>query len=666
MVNALSQKIMLFSAIVGISLCAAGEPAAARRPASFAHRVQALDRVQKVVPAPIDLKAVQAEDRRRQSQGAPFRFAIPRPALINPLDEGTWEQIDEETWLWRLRIFCPGAQSLNLGFTRYRMPKDAALFIYSADEKQVLGPFTDRDNEEHGQLWTPVVLSDDIVVEVTIRAGEMEKLELELTSINHGYRGFEKSGSEKADFCNVDVACSAGDPWGDQIRSVGVYSTGGSLFCSGALINNTAEDNTPYFLTADHCNINGGNAASMVVYWNYQRPSCGSGRGSLSQYQTGAYIVASYRNSDFKLVLLDDEPDPSFNVYFAGWNRSSEAPTSAVCIHHPDTDEKSISIENDPTCITGWNPGEDHCGSAVQDHIRVGDWDLGTTESGSSGGPLFDANKLIVGQLHGGYARCGNDEPDWFGRFYTSWTGGRTDSSRLSNWLDPLGTGTMTLDGKNQYDPKEGCKVAFTCEDVPVTIPDPGTAISTMRVAHYGEITDFNVRLDISHTYDSDLDVFLIAPDGTRIELFTDVGGSGNDYSNTTLDDEALAAITDGSAPFAGAYRPEGNLSTLDGKTVNGTWTLEVTDDEEWASGTLNSWSLIVKTTLDGDFEPDCDVDYSDLDFFASHWLSDDCDAAANGEADWCDGVDIDKNTRVDFIDYAALADNWLTDASGI
>lgn len=666
MVNVLFKKTIFFSVIIGMSLLGASGAGAGRRPVAFARKLEALGRVHTVVPEPIDLKAVEAEDRRRDSEGAPFRYAIRRPTLINPLDDGTWEQIEDDRWVWRLRIHSPGAQSINLGFTSYRMPQGGELFIYSVDESQVLGPFTDRHNEGHGELWTPVVLSDDIVVEVTIGAGEMEKLELELTSINHGYRGFEKSGSEKADSCHIDVACPAADPWRDQIRSVGVYSTGGSLFCSGALINNTAEDNTPYFLTADHCNIDPGNAASMVVYWNYQRPSCGSGSGPLDQYQTGAYFLASYGDSDFALLRLDDDPDPSFNVYFSGWSRSSDAPTSVVCIHHPDADEKSISFEDDATCISGWNSGEDYCGSPVTNHIRVEDWDLGSTEPGSSGGPLFDGNKRIVGQLHGGYAACGNDEPDWFGRFYTSWTGGGTDSSRLSNWLDPLGTGTMTLDGKNLYDPNEGCNVEFTCEDVPVSIPDPGTATSSITVAHYGEIGDLNVRLDISHTYDSDLDVFLIAPDGTRIELFSDIGGAGNDYSNTTFDDEALAAITSGSAPFAGSYRPEGNLSTLDGKTANGTWTLEVTDDEAYAFGTLNSWSLIVRTTVDGDFEPDCDVDYGDLHFFASYWMRADCDDSAGDETDWCYGVDLDRNSKVNFLDYAALADNWLTDASGI
>ncbi len=129
---------------------------------------------------------------------------------------------------------------------------------------------------------------------------------------------------------------------------------------------------------------------------------------------------------------------------------------------------------------------------------------------------------------------------------------------------------------------------------VAVPIPDKGTATATLVVEDAGMIEDLNVKLDITHGLDSDLDVFLIAPDGTRVELFTDVGGLGDNFADTILDDEADLSITEGSAPFAGTYRPEGNLSDLVGKDVHGTWTLEVTDDSALSSGTLNHWSVIV------------------------------------------------------------------------
>ncbi len=601
--NFFRQKLTLALPITVMFLGTAIDAVYAKQPTAFTHEVQPVELVERIVAEPIDLQAVQLEDQQRELEGAPYRFAIPRPTLLTVDKNGTWEQIDDETWLWRLRISSPGALSLNLGFTRYHMPPGGILFIYSADGNQVLGPFTDRHNEDHGQLWTPVVLSDEIVVELTIPAASVPQLELELTAINHGYRGFGMLDSEKSGTCNIDVNCPEGDPWRDQIRSVAVYHRGGDLICTGVLVNNTAEDDTPYFLTANHCGIDAGNAASMVVYWNYERPNCGSGSGSLNQYQSGAYFRAAYTSSDFTLVELDDDPDCSFNVYFAGWSKSSVAPSSAVAIHHPSCDEKSISFEYDSTCISGWPIDEDDCGEGT-DHIRIDDWDPsdtneGTTESGSSGCPLFDTNKRIVGQLHGGDAACDNDLPDWFGRFYTSWTGGGTNSTRLSNWLDPIGTGQLTLDGKDSTPCGDGCQEEYPSTDVPKTIPDPGITTSTLDIVDTGTIVDLNVKLDITHTWDSDLDVYLIAPDSTRVELFTDVGSSGNNFSNTILDDEASVAITSGSAPFDGSYQPEGNLSDFDGKSITGTWTLEITDDAGADSGTLTSWSLIIETPCD-------------------------------------------------------------------
>jgi len=472
-------------------------------PVAFTHAVQPVTFVERIIAEPIDLQAVQLEDQQRELEGAPYRFAIPRPTLITANTNGTWEDIDDETLLWRLRISSPGAESLNLGFARYHMPPGGILFIYSADGNQVLGPFTDHDNEDHGQLWTPVVFSDEIVVELTIPAASVPQLDLELTAINQGYRGFGMPDSEKSGWCNIDVVCPEGDLWRDQIRSVAVYSVGGSLICTGVLVNNTAEDCRPYFLTANHCGVNSGNAASMVVYWNYERPDCNSGSGSLSQYQMGAYFRASYTSSDFTLVELDEDPDPSFNVYFAGWSRGNIAPSKAVAIHHPSCDEKSISFENDPLNIApyltiefygaapfnGIYPPEGNL-DVLKDKSITGTWQLEITDDASGDSGILNSWSLIIRKT-----------------------------------------------GSSSY-------VEYQSSDVPKTIPDRGTTTSRRVISESGTIADLNVKVNITHSYDADLDVFLIAPDGTEVELFTDVGGSGKNFTNTILDDECEGDAT--------------------------------------------------------------------------------------------------------------------------
>lgn len=136
-----------------------------------------------------------------------------------------------------------------------------------------------------------------------------------------------------------------------------------------------------------------------------------------------------------------------------------------------------------------------------------------------------------------------------------------------------------------------------TTNSTPVNIFDNAVVTSTIVVAgRSGVITDVDVRVNITHTWNSDLDVFLIAPDGTRVELFTDVGGGSQNFLDTILDDDADTPIAAGAGPFTGSFQPEGLLATLNGADSNGIWILEIGDDFAGDIGTLNEWELILST----------------------------------------------------------------------
>ena len=135
----------------------------------------------------------------------------------------------------------------------------------------------------------------------------------------------------------------------------------------------------------------------------------------------------------------------------------------------------------------------------------------------------------------------------------------------------------------------------YDSSDVPEDIPDLGTIYSSLTVPDSFAIKDVNVVLDITHTFGGDLNVYLVAPDGTQVELFTDVGRGNDNFENTILDDEAAISIIDGDEPFTGPYQPEGSLADLDGLNAQGTWQLNITDDASSDSGVLNSWSLIIE-----------------------------------------------------------------------
>ena len=415
-----------------------------------------------IVIAPLDVETLLREDSARSADGQPPRFAVPHPVNLTLDNAGTWSMAGPDTLRWRLRITSPGALSINLGFTGFEVPEGAELLIATFDGSSALRPFTVDDNEEHGQLWTPVLPSDDIVIDLTVTQNELPFVLLELGSINIGYRGFfatvDGHGSlDRSGSCNLDVACGAADgwpdvdDWRDEIPGVAVISTGGAAFCTGFVVNNTAQDLTPYFMTANHCGIDSSNTASLVCYWNYENSYCRqpnsgasgeAGNGSLSQFNTGSIFRASYPRSDFTLVELDDPIDPAFLVSYLGWDRSGADATMAVGIHHPSADEKRISFEFQATTTTSH---QDTSVPGDETHIRVIDWDIGTTESGSSGSPLFNEDHQVIGQLHGGYAACGNSDSDWYGKFSRSWTGGGSSSNRLSDWLDPTGSGALAI-----------------------------------------------------------------------------------------------------------------------------------------------------------------------------------------------------------------------------
>ncbi len=404
-----------------------------------------LARVPAVSLALPDREDLAREDAARRAEGLPYRFALPEDVALTPANSGAWtDGTAAGRRVWRLRVVTPGATSLNLGFTRCGLPPSARLAVYPAADRASGLVWDAQDVPFYGQLWTPAMGTDELVAELAVDAVEAHLVDLEIGRIGRGYRGFGFGAGDKSGTCNVDVVCPEGDPWREEIKAVAVFSFGGSLLCTGAMINNTADDGRPLFLTANHCGVSG-REASIVVYWNYESPTCGlQGGGDLSQSQSGSTVLASWSSTDFTLLELDDAPLPAFDVRWAGWDRRDRNNTASVAIHHPSGDEKSISFDDDPTLITSYQ-GATEPGNGT--HFRVGAWNLGTTEPGSSGSPLFNEEHRITGQLHGGLASCdAPDDPDWYGRLAISWEGGGAAGNRLSDHLDPLGSGIEYLD----------------------------------------------------------------------------------------------------------------------------------------------------------------------------------------------------------------------------
>jgi subtilisin-like proprotein convertase family protein len=221
--------------------------------------------------------------------------------------------------------------------------------------------------------------------------------------------------------------------------------------------------------------------------------------------------------------------------------------------------------------------------------------------------PLFSSFN-VYNTWQGG-VRVASGDTDASGVFHEVVVGPGPGGGTLGIWDNPAATGAYTA---SQASPaygaayKGGFFVAFGqvrsggfFSSAPVPLPDLSTTTSSIVVpAGAGRITDLNVSLGITHTYNSDLTVTLRhVPTGTTLTLFSNVGGSGDGFS-ITLDDSAgtdigTATGTNGQMLF-GTFNPEGAvfLSAFNGLDASGEWILTVTDGSGEDSGTLNSWGL--------------------------------------------------------------------------
>jgi len=414
-----------------------------------------LSSIPTVETGPVDVQALLAEDEIEHEQGLPFRFGAPFDVNYNSDNSGTWDDLPDGGRLWRLRIESPGAYSINLLYDYFYMPPGGRMFLYSEDRQMVLGAFTEANNKDQGQFATAPVKGDVTIVEYYEPPEVRGQGSIAIGRIVHGYKdifnyagekgidGFEDSGP-----CNNNINCPEGNPWQREKRAVVmIMLSGGTRWCSGTLINNVRKDGTPYILTANHCL---GSEATWIIWFNYESPTCENIDGPSDYTITGTTRRAASSTSDFGLVELSLTPPQSYGVYYAGWSNIDTASPSSVSIHHPSGDVKKISFDYDPVTSA------DYLQATGTTHWRIGSWDDGTTEGGSSGGPLFDPNHRVVGQLHGGYASCTSLTSDWYGKFSLSWTGNGTADSRLRDWLDPDNTGVSTLNG---WDPNGGAYI---------------------------------------------------------------------------------------------------------------------------------------------------------------------------------------------------------------
>lgn len=391
----------------------------------------------------------------------PFKFAHAFPVSFNTNNSGEWFLAENGFYCWKLKIRSKGAKSINLIFDQFKLPNGARLFIFNDKENQMLGAFTSENNKSSGKFAVSPIAGDEITIQYEVPLEYMDFENFEIVSVNHDFIGIldvneRRPLGKAAGLCNVDINCELGDDWNEVKNSVCRMIVNGVEICTGALINNSSENQKPYVLSAGHCYDKWYYAETTIYVFNYESPYCAPLDGDPSNSISGALMKAQFDSMDFALAELSVIPPPNFRPYYAGWDRSASPPDSSVSIHHPQGDIKKIAIDEDAPVISDFNSRYTQNG-----FLKVLRWDEGVTEVGSSGGPLFNMEKNIIGTLTGGLAICSNPIDDYFERFAMSWDFKYDSAKQLKYWLDPLDSDIQSLNGTQFYEGEELCN-AFT------------------------------------------------------------------------------------------------------------------------------------------------------------------------------------------------------------
>ena len=447
-----------------------GQISTMEEPMSFRMDIPILARANvpvKYLP-PLDMQRIMQEDIENEGLG-PLRFGYKFRVNYNLENSGEWFTLPDGGRIWRLSLSSQGALSINLLYDKFWLPDGAKLWIYSNVYRHSIGAFTSFSNTggRHNiqGFSTDLVFGDQITLEYYVPNGVSDVGVISIAYVVHGYRyvlnpfTVERT-AVPSNWCQVNVSCPEGANWQNEKNAVAQIQMGGE-WCTGFLINNTANNGRLLFMTAYHCLPSWDNLThSWIFSWNFESPDCETTIPWHRHTTRGATILARNSNSDFALLELHQDPRLLLGrgvialPYFLGWDRSGNPGTGGVGIHHPLGDVKRISTYTITPQRTNWRSNTVNPNGT---HWRV-TWAQGVTAGGSSGSPLINSNRRVIGQLHGGTSHCdptpipgwgtGNrNTPDWYGRFNVSWTGGGTNSTRLSNWLDPLGTNAMSIAG---------------------------------------------------------------------------------------------------------------------------------------------------------------------------------------------------------------------------
>ena len=571
----------------------------------------------KLFPAPasqvlsFDITSAVDLDKRDDKLGHMPKFARAIATDIGLSNSGTWTTLPNGDRTWRIMISAPGALGLIPCYDAFFIPLGATLHVYTPQRDEMIGAFVSGNNPADGHYNTGLIHGNVCVVEYYEPAAVSGMGRLHINEVGYAYRMVpgRKASRDFGDSspCEVNVNCSEGNNWQDQKNAVVriLVKTGSNFgWCSGTIVNNTSQDCTPYILSADHCyqdetnnyvSATTSDLNQWIFYFNYEAPGCAnpSAQGSLgNHFLTGcSFRAASLDNggdngSDFVLIKANGSIPLSYNPYYAGWSNLTTPSHAGVSIHHPNADIKKISTYSTTLISSQWGNTVSNTHWQVQWAPTLnGD---GVTEPGSSGSPIFDLNKHVVGTLTGGGSDCSTPQiNDFYGQIAYDWSSnGATANKRLQDWLDPGATGAQTFDG--QYAP---CSPTLSF-DAGVLSVQPSSTVCDQSVILTATLENFG-----NQQLNSDSLTFTIDGGSQQVLLWTgaldplmsmQVSLPAQNFSPGVHTYTVASSSPDGNTDGNTANDSKSTTFTVIGAPNHYTYTLETGD-----RGSEISWELI-------------------------------------------------------------------------
>jgi len=391
---------------------------------------------------------------RQPQQAIEENVAYNFKAHFDPATGGTWKTILPGIDSWFLKLRSANAYGMGLVLSDVRLQTGEALYIYN--QHALRGPFKDRGIPESHVLPVNFLQGDEILIEYDVPSGKNHGAFV-VETVSHVFRTMDPyiqpSPQMPAARSGVNCyMCVNNDIIELQRRSVVkliIQYDSISKFCTGVLMNNTAHDNKPYVLTAQHCISSQFDADRSIAVFRFEDIDCVGETHFDDFLLVGAYHRASLFENDFALLEFYEKPPLEFHPYYAGWDISDQSLDGVTCIHHPQGGPKKISLSNNAVVTGTFNDVSTRAVDAFWNVIR---WDIGVTEGGSSGAPLFSNDNHVIGSLSGGSSDCGAPYNDYFEKLSVSWAASSDPAQQLKHWLDPVGSDVKKIDGKDPFE----------------------------------------------------------------------------------------------------------------------------------------------------------------------------------------------------------------------